>query len=241
MLLVQYHGCRLLVLHHFLRELRTLPPEEPDSLKPWYQMKHNGFSIALDMGRDALIQAESILTSALRLPDAMLLGTAPDNFFNFVSFAATFIVLAKISVVQTHPGTLISGAGESLLAMTVERCSQAACTADHAPARCAQLVATLTETLKKRTSSIQSSVAAVQLGAAGLTCDADKVHSYEKNRTPSAGSDSTASLFPNTNSHSHNDLDQDFNGTVDADIFRDVDFWSSFMDNLNNDIPSMSF
>lgn len=222
MLQIQYHGCRLLVIHHFLTELRLMPQDSSDTVTPWFKIQHNGVYFAIDLGRDALLQSEAVITSTLRLPDTTLLETAPDHFFSFISFAAIHAVIIKLSVYQTTPGLHTAGHMSSLLATLLERLSQISCAPDHAPAKCSQLVAALAETLEKRSSIWDK------------TCP-NCAPASPKNHDDHLGSD--ANLFPHTTIQY--DLNENLGAIPDMDIFQDVDFWESFMANLTNDVPAL--
>lgn len=250
MLEIQYHGCELVILHHFLRQMRAYLTTEPsDPHTPWFRTQHNGSFIVLDMGRQAIFHAEANLISVLRLPrDApLLLGTAPDHFFSLISFAASFIIVSKISATQAFPGSRMGGGSDGLLAMTVERFNQVACTHDHAPARCAQLVAALIETCKKRLAihhaeqqPQQEEPAAANSFRSSVPTESPPHHDQQRQTPHNLGYTSDYHLFPHTSSVFQDVHNQGLNGAMDADVFQDVDFWACFMDNLNNDAPAIS-
>ncbi|KAJ7856622.1 hypothetical protein B0H13DRAFT_2672973 [Mycena leptocephala] len=126
MLLLQYNCCRLLIIHHALREARTAYEREKP-LTPWYAAEIKGHHISLYWGHQALISAEAVLTTFLTPSDLTLLSTAPDNLYGQVG-----------------------GASERLQSMTIERLKQIAHSPDHAAARCGHVLGALMNAWEQR-------------------------------------------------------------------------------------------
>lgn len=148
---VVYYACRLLVIHHGLRTSRlTLLSERPDSPEPWYDHRlPNGLQLAFIFGLDAVNTSERILIHTLTAPDRHLLGSAPDCIFAMVAFGAAMLVSARVAMLE-NSGIVLPGHSDQLLSKIIVQMNAAAYAPDHAPARCAQLVATLMHLWQRR-------------------------------------------------------------------------------------------
>ncbi|KAJ7084027.1 hypothetical protein B0H15DRAFT_911462 [Mycena belliarum] len=230
MLVLEYHACRLLMMHHALREMRTVLERE-GSGKPWYQVRtQDGDCVSLRWGRAALISAEAVLTAFLAPTDLGLLSTAPDNFYVMVGFAATWIFVSNFHIHQLGGGRL-GGASERLQALTIERLARIAHAPDHAAGRCAHVLAALLAAWERRKPRDVS----VDLCA----CVYDVA--FER-RPPAAvvqheerGGGATDYLAPQSYDEleTHN-LDLG-NPPSNSDLFLDDEFWNSFIENLSAD------
>jgi hypothetical protein len=76
MLILQYHACRLLVIHHALREIRTAYERDRPQI-PWLSAEVRGQALSFVWGYPALISAETVLSTFLLPSDLTLLSTAP--------------------------------------------------------------------------------------------------------------------------------------------------------------------
>lgn len=206
--------------------------------RPWHEIAiYNGINLAMQWGHEALILAEEVLSSTLSRPELNQLSTAPDNVFAMICFAASFLVICKLSIYQQH-GEQLPGSSDALLSKITARLLQAACGPDHAPAKCAQLISGLVARFESQTTG----------GSKGA--DAFRVPVIEHNISPkrtsvSYNSGPTSMGYEVDGQPSPYDSSLPTFGSVDlnriasSDMMLDSDFWSSFMDNLTADVPSM--
>ncbi|KAF7980622.1 hypothetical protein HWV62_37412 [Athelia sp. TMB] len=146
MLLIYHHVCRLLVMHHCMRETRRVftGPAGP----PWFAAaEHGGVNLATQWGQEAILLAEGALAATLARPGD--LQSAPDSTFALLCFAASFLVMCKIAILHNH-GMDLPGSSNALLARAVALWAHTACAPDHAPAKCAQLVSGLIASFEQR-------------------------------------------------------------------------------------------
>ncbi|KAF7970263.1 hypothetical protein HWV62_24528 [Athelia sp. TMB] len=240
MLLVYHHVCRLLVLHHCLRETRRVYAD--NSGRPWHTLaEHGGINLATQWGQEALLLAEGVLAAVLARPDLGAMATAPDAVFAMLCFAASFLVMCKLAIHQNH-GADLPGSSDVLLARTIEFLVAGAAGADHAPQKCAQLISGLVASFEARTRGRERERAAgcAEERHGGLPCNTSA------ERTPLPG--------PSAYGHAHAghvgedgafDVPLpgggagDFGRLLNSEVMLDTDFWASFMDNLTTDVPYM--
>ncbi|KAG7447600.1 uncharacterized protein BT62DRAFT_1004357 [Guyanagaster necrorhizus] len=208
MLLLQYHGSRLLVAQHALREMRTvISGSNATPSLTWLRAQYHGTSIAMCLGRDSIKSAQSVL-SAVHSVDANLLVAVPDSIFTTVSFAATWLVVANFSMHQLNC-TPLGAACDRLISMTVELLSRLALGPTHILTHYAHIIATLVDLWERQS----------QLPVPSLNCSSttptESPASFETSTLPSLTEWSSANLSNNSN------------------IFMDPEFWTSFMDNLD--------
>ncbi|KAJ7151394.1 hypothetical protein C8R43DRAFT_1127673 [Mycena crocata] len=222
MLLLQYYACKLLMMHHALRETRTVHEREAP-LTPWYKVETEGRCVSLFWGRTALICAEAVLTAFLAPTDLTLMSTAPDNLYVMVGFAATWIFVSNFSLYQLS-GNKLGGASERLQAMTISRLNQIAHSPDHAAARCGHMLGALLSAWERR---------------APRGPDAPDCHQcildmpYESPAPLFADADDVDSAYLNAGNYDAN-ANAGASGS-NADLFMDDAFWASFVENLNSD------
>jgi hypothetical protein len=229
---IYHHTCRLLFMHHSLHEARRVViSDQTRQGRPWYMFaESNGVKLAVHWGQEALLLAEGILSSIISQPESNQLGSAPDNLFAMVCFAATFVVMCKISTYQNH-GEHIPGSSDGLLAKVIDRLLLAACNPDHAPAKCAQLIRKLVATYEARTMKCNNKPEHLEPQA--------MLHNISSERT-SAINQEPESGFGVDGQPPH--LDASLSGYIDlnvlmkSDVMIDSDFWASFMDNLTTDV-----
>jgi hypothetical protein len=194
---------RLLFLQHCIRNIRRVVQD--DTGRPWYSLtEYNGVNLAASWGREAILLAEEILSSVLLLPELKLLSAAPDQIFALLCYAAAFLIMGKISTYYDL-GTHFPGSSDALLAKFTDRLLQVACSPDHAPMKCAQLISSLMRGLKARMMKDAES-------GAGQT-------SAELKESPEP---SLPSFGPGI----------DFNRLMNPEAMLDSGFWDSFMENL---------
>ncbi|KAJ7481471.1 hypothetical protein FB451DRAFT_1085095 [Mycena latifolia] len=232
MLILQYHACRLLMMHHALRETRTVH-ERDRPLTPWYQVQTEGQCVALFWGRTALISAEAVLTSFLGASDFTLLSTAPDNLYVMVGFAATWLFVSNFSVYQLSGGKM-GGASERLQAMTIDRLNRISHAQDHSAGRCGHVLGALLTAWERRK----------ERGPPVRTADDGVCHCilnlpYDRPASaPAHSHDQHAHAHDQHNGNSTDYLNTpDFQDLANAnsDLFMDDAFWASFIENLNSD------
>jgi hypothetical protein len=219
MLILQMNACRLLMLHHALRETRTAH-ERDTPLLPWYTAQIKGHQVSLLWGRMALVSAETVLSTFLAPLDLTLLGTAPDNLYAMVSFAATWIFVSNFSLLQLGLSKL-GGASERLQSMTIERLNQIAHSPDHAAARCGHVLGALMKAWERRNPPGSTTV--------GTWSMLDVPYaSFASQPIPNPGGEGY--LKP----QSYQDLASGVPAS-NPDLFMDDAFWASFLENLDSD------
>jgi hypothetical protein len=229
---IYHHICRLLFIHHCLHETRRIVAVDPARQgRPWYLVaEYNGINVTRHWGQEALLLADDILSCTIIQPESNQLGSAPDNVFAMVGFAATFIVMCKISVYQSH-GELISGSSDGLLAKVIDRLLLAACSPDHAPAKCAQLIKKLVASYEART--MKCSGAPEHLEPQAMSHNISSERTSAINQEP----ESVLSVEPGFDAPLPDyGISLDLNRLMNSDVMLDSDFWASFMDNLTTDM-----
>ncbi|KAF7985932.1 hypothetical protein HWV62_43858 [Athelia sp. TMB] len=220
MLLVYHHACRLLIMHHSMREARRVYTEP--SGPPWFEIaKHCGVNIAMKWGQEAVIAAETTLSTMLSRPesDVELMATTPDNIFAMLCFAASFLIMCKISIHQIHGGDLPESSN-TLLAKTNALFARLACAPDHAPSKCAQLIIGLVAGFEARTGKRMVGFANGS-GPPIVT-------------RPSGG---LAAAISQGDRHPCDlPIPGDLSELLNSELMLDADFWASFMDNLTTDV-----
>ncbi|KAK0461657.1 uncharacterized protein EV420DRAFT_120983 [Desarmillaria tabescens] len=212
MLLLQYYGSRLLVTHHALREMRTvISGSNATAGQSWLRAQYHGTSIAMCLGRDSIKSAQSVLT-VVHSVDTNLLVAAPDSIFTIISFAATWLIVANVSMYQLNCAPL-GVACDRLISMTAELLSRLALGPEHILAKYAHITATLVGLWERRRQSSDPSPRD-QTDCSSIT-PPEPPAGFENSALPSPAEWSSAHLSNNPN------------------IFMDPDFWSSFMDNLD--------
>jgi len=233
---IYHHICRLLFIHHCLHETRRVVTIEPVRAgRPWYLLaQYNGVNLAAQWGQEALLLAEDILSSTISQPESSQLGSAPDNVFAMVCFAAAFIVMCKISVYQTH-GEHISGSSDGLLAKIIERLLLDACGPDHASAKCAQLISKLVASYEARVAKCNGEPEhqGLQVMLNNISSERTSVINQELEST-GFGVDGPPHFDASLSSYG---VSLDLNRLMNSDVMLDSDFWASFMDNLTTDVP----
>jgi len=178
--------------------------------------------------------AEDILSCTISQPELNQLGSAPDNFFTMVCFAATFIVMCKISVYQSH-GEHISGSSDGLLAKVIDRLLLVACNLDHAPAKCAQLIKKLVATFEARTMKCNKVPEHLEPQVMSHNISSERTSAINQEPESGFGVDGQPGHFDA--SLSGYGVSLDLNRLMNSDVMIDSDFWASFMDNLTTDVP----
>ncbi|KAF7364011.1 hypothetical protein MSAN_01059800 [Mycena sanguinolenta] len=148
MLILQYNACKLLIIHHALREIRTTWERDAPEM-PWYAVETRGQIPSLFWGHVGLQNSETVLSTFLAVSDLTLLSCSPDNVFVMVGFAATWIFVTNYTLHQLG-NTQLVGASEHLQNMTIERLTQIAHAPDHAAARCGYFLRALMNAWEQR-------------------------------------------------------------------------------------------
>lgn len=201
-------------LQHALNAARLTRGSEDD--KPWYDgIMHNEFHFARSWGQDSIITAEAVLISTCTLSDLSLLATAPDSLFALVTCATAFMLMAKFRAMQ-HYCVPLEGASDSLLAKIIDCLSTSALSPEHFPAKCAQLITTWVKKCEQDTnpSGHPSHAADASASQEDAPNDANTFH------TSQSGPDTVFGA-------------NDFIHFMTPDIYFDVDFWTSFMENVS--------
>ncbi|TFK43858.1 hypothetical protein BDQ12DRAFT_198358 [Crucibulum laeve] len=224
-LLVQYHTYRLLVLHHFLQEMRRV--FDTSGEKPWFRKECKGQDLVIAWTRDALTSAEAVLSHTLSWPEHNLIGTVPDTFFNGIAFAAAWLVMSNFSMYQLH-GAQLGGSCDRLLTMIITRLSRAALTPDHAPAKCAHVISALYSAWERLISKPSSSTSASAGNFGSQPRTVPTMMCSNQLAPPSFTSMENYAPSPITAAA----LNHSWDMGSGSDLFLDNEFWSSFMENL---------
>ncbi|KAJ7481456.1 hypothetical protein FB451DRAFT_129101 [Mycena latifolia] len=222
MLILQYHACRLLIMHHALREMRTIHEKERP-LAPWYFVRAEGQTVALYWGATALASAEAVLTAFLAPSDLTLLSTAPDNLYVMVGFAATWLFVSNYTFHQMCK-KMMGGASEQLPAMAIERLNQIAHAPDHAASRCGHVLGALLAAWELRKSLHDG----VRRTVYDMTWPPSTPSVYQQRRESESKTSTETVNTPDTPDY------QDSENAY-SDLFMDDAFWASFIENLNSD------
>ncbi|KAF7336208.1 hypothetical protein MVEN_02168600 [Mycena venus] len=113
MLLLEYSACRLLVLHHAIRETRTVHERDMPA-KQWFSATPLTYRVAFSWGRLALSTAESVLTAFLAPSseaELILLGTAPDTLYVKITVASTWLFVCNFLLSQLQLSVNGTGVG----------------------------------------------------------------------------------------------------------------------------------
>ncbi|KAJ6463943.1 hypothetical protein C8R45DRAFT_1024662 [Mycena sanguinolenta] len=220
MLLIKYNACRLLVLHHALRDIRTVHERDAPQMS-WFDATTGGHRVSIFWGRMALMSAESILTTFLATSDLSLLSTAPDSTFVQIGFASTWISVSNYSVHQLG-GSKLGGASELLQTMTIQRLNQIAHSPEHAAARCGHVLGALMNAWQRRKVEPQEG------GGSCAILDIPYA-SFQPISNPALAGKEDGSMNP----PSQQDIGG--GGANNSDLFMDDAFWAAFLQNLESD------
>jgi hypothetical protein len=228
MLLVYYNFCRLLVLHQALREARRVCRDNSTG-KPWYRnFVHKGIHVTSVWGREAVLAAEAVLVASLSRQENI--GTAPDNVFAMISFAAVWLIMAKFAMFQNRTERL-PVVSHGLLTKTIERLTQEAMAPDHVPVKCAQLIAASMKMLQTRTTGlVEENEDNKEDPEVDHTVSAEQRTSTRYSALDSGMFDAERQQpieMPDVELH------HQYEAAMNPESFLDGDFWSSFMNNLS--------
>ncbi|KAJ7028676.1 hypothetical protein C8F04DRAFT_1289686, partial [Mycena alexandri] len=224
MLLLQYNTCRLLIMHHALRETRTVHEREAPQM-PWYKATIEGHCVSLFWGRMALINSENVLTAFLATSDFTLLSTAPDNLYVMVGFAATWIFVSNFSIYQLG-GEKLGGASERLQSMTIERLNQIAHSPDHSAARCGHVLgALMTAWERRKPRDDDAGQCAIDAGP-GFGTQPEGAEGYMDDLMVGTRYMSSTGIPEHVPPMAQ---------SSNADLFMDDAFWAAFVENLNSE------
>ena len=192
-----YYACRLLVLHRALSFVHMMDQRD----RRWVHTQNpKDLNISIIWGSDALSTADAILTTFCSLSerDRRCLSAAPDIIFTLTTLAAAFVFIVKFRSLQDY-GIEIAGVHNELLWVVVDRMTDVALHAEHAPAKYAKLITTW---MRKWENAARNS----DTGAAASTSAA------------ACGSRSQPLADP-----------REANSSTHPDFYLDEDFWSSFI------------
>ncbi|KAF7366732.1 hypothetical protein MSAN_00931300 [Mycena sanguinolenta] len=220
MLLIKYHACRLLIMHHALREIRTVHERDVPQMS-WFDATTGGHRVSIFWGRMALMSAESILTTFLATSDLSLLSTAPDSTFVQIGFASTWIFVSNFSVHQLG-GSKLGGASELLQTMTIQRLNQIAHSPEHAAARCGHVLGALMNAWQRRKLEPQEG------GGSCAILDIPYA-SFQPISNPALAGKEESMNSPRPSQQEPRSVG------AGADLFMDDAFWAAFLENLESD------
>ncbi|KAK7042473.1 hypothetical protein R3P38DRAFT_2890668 [Favolaschia claudopus] len=230
MLLMKYHNCRLLVIHHALRETRTVYERDRPAVR-WFDATTGGHRVSLFWGRMALTAAENVLTAFLAASDLALLSTAPDSLFGMIGFASTWIFVSNFSVQQLG-GSKLGGASELLQNMAIQRLHQVAHSQDHAAARCGHVLSALMNAWQQQQRQQKLDVDAPVNDERGIL-DISYA-SFQPISNPALAGKEELLLSPPPCHKVQEDSAPVVADT--SDLFMDDAFWSAFLENLDSDV-----
>ncbi|KAF9034978.1 hypothetical protein BDZ89DRAFT_1062234, partial [Hymenopellis radicata] len=217
MLMVQYHGCRLLTTHRALRELRIVL--EGNKNQTWIRAKYHGTAIVSGWGRDSIKTAQALLMTVLANSNDKLLSSCPDCILSMIAFAATWLIISNFSMHQLKCPPLGS-ACDRMITATIELLARLALGPEHVLAKYSHVIATLMEVWNRRKTEHP------EPSRAGPLSDTETPGTTAVDETEKAPSVSTPGSSPFQSAAEW--------GTSNTDIFMDPSFWASFMDNLSH-------
>ncbi|KAJ8482346.1 hypothetical protein ONZ45_g14979 [Pleurotus djamor] len=202
----------------------------------WFQVQHNNIYVAHGWTGDALYSAEAALIAILSRPDITSLSTAPDQYFLLITFACTFLIVARFAIYHIREGP-VHGQTENLLNRIAERFQQASLSPDHLPSKCAEAIKELVGAWDRRgprmitrykeeaiPSSSSSSQPTPQSSSSHSTSSSTSIPlPFSQPGQATLPLPSTA-LAPSSS----------FASLTDPELFFDSQFWSSFITNLNS-------
>ncbi|KAJ3992657.1 hypothetical protein F5050DRAFT_885536 [Lentinula boryana] len=262
MCVLQFHGWNLVLLHHFLRELRTVM--DGYNSQSWMVTIYRGTPIPLIYGHEAIDSAQHVLSIFLSQNDTTLLAAAPDHVFCLITFSATWIIISNFSIHQLN-GVNLGWANDKLISLVAEKLSHIAHSPEHFPAQCAHFIMRLVHVWESRNT---------RKPAASVGRQVEKEREeYPVRPTPQMSAERTTveETSPETQSSSFsgpNDVEEDLRyeqypqqptqmqtslndpsqsmlsglgfgqeWTEASDMFMDATFWTTFMENLNSEAP----
>lgn len=250
--MLQFHGCRLVLAHHFLRELRIVM--EGFNSQSWMCARYKGVPIPMIYGQDAIESAQNVLTIFLSESDTTLLICAPDYVFSLITFSATWLIISNFSIHQLN-GVNLGWANDKLISLTAEKLSHIAHSPEHLPARCAHMIMRLVHAweMRHKTKPTVRSEEKWDAWASkeGEDCSARLMpHMSAERTTVETGAD--VPPLPECMGHMHEQsqspppinaptgeplsLGQEWAAET-SDILMDATFWTTFMENLNTPVP----
>ncbi|KAK7007709.1 hypothetical protein R3P38DRAFT_3029607, partial [Favolaschia claudopus] len=216
MLLMKYHNCRLLVIHHALRETRTLYERDRPEAR-WSDATAGGHRVSLFWGRMALTAAENVLT-------AFLAATAPDSLFGMIGFASTWIFVSN-SPCSSSGGRAFTEYGDTTL-------HQVAHSPDHAAARCGHVLSALMSAGSSSSGSRSWIVDAPVDDERGIL-DISYA-SFQPISNPALAGKEELLLSPPP-CHKVQEASAPVVSDT-SDLFMDDAFWTAFLENLDSDV-----
>ncbi|KAJ3841856.1 hypothetical protein F5878DRAFT_439046 [Lentinula raphanica] len=147
MCVLQFHGWNLVLLHHYLRELRTVM--DGYNSQSWMVTLYRGTPIPMIYGHEAIDSAQNVLYIFLSQTDTTLLATAPDHVFCLITFAATWIIISNFAMHQLN-GVNLGWANDKLITHVAEKLSHIAHSPSHLPAQCAHFIMRLVHIWESR-------------------------------------------------------------------------------------------
>ncbi|KAJ3865796.1 hypothetical protein EV359DRAFT_38015 [Lentinula novae-zelandiae] len=264
MCVLQFHGWNLVLLHHFLRELRTVM--DGYNSQSWMVTLYRGTPIPLIYGHEAIDSAQQVLTIFLSQNDTALLAAAPDHVFCLVTFSATWIIISNFSMHQLN-GVNLGWANDKLISLVAEKLSHIASSPEHFPALCAHFIMRLVHSWETRNTRRPMTSAAQEDEKDSDEYPVRMMPQMSAERTTVEETSSEAqSLFSSPNGvqedlqyqpqqqqpiqtqmqyPSPDDPNQSMLSGLGAghewleasDMLMDATFWTTFMENLNSQAP----
>lgn len=264
MCVLQFHGWNLVLLHHFLRELRTVM--DGYNSQSWMVTLYRGTPIPLIYGHEAIDSAQQVLTIFLSQNDTALLAAAPDHVFCLVTFSATWIIISNFSMHQLN-GVNLGWANDKLISLVAEKLSHIASSPEHFPALCAHFIMRLVHSWETRNTRRPAASAAQEDEKDSDEYPVRMMPQMSAERTTVEETSSEAqSLFSSPNGvqedlqyqpqqqqpiqtqmqyPSPDDPNQSMLSGLGAghewleasDMLMDATFWTTFMENLNSQAP----
>ncbi|KAJ4479106.1 hypothetical protein J3R30DRAFT_3289341 [Lentinula aciculospora] len=264
MCVLQFHGWNLVLLHHFLRELRTVM--DGYNSQSWMVTLYRGTPIPLIYGHEAVESAQHVLSIFLSQNDTTLLAAAPDHVFSLITFSATWIIISNFSMHQLN-GVNLGWANDQLICLVAEKLSHIAHSPEHLPAQCAHFIMRLVHIWETRNTRRSPTSFGRQ--------EEKSREDYPVRTMPQMSAERTTveETFPETQSSSTsspseveehlryqqqqqpaqaqmmNYVSDDLNHSMlsgvgfgqewseASDMLMDATFWTTFMENLNSDAP----
>ncbi|KAJ4479099.1 hypothetical protein J3R30DRAFT_3289733 [Lentinula aciculospora] len=185
--------CRLLILYQASLSAREYFVSTERENPFWFrEVRPHGLYILITWGKETMAVSESIMVTLLEL-DLRLLGTSPDDVFNMIAFAASYIIGSKFLVLESI-GIDLPGSGEKLLRKTIDKLHQCSYSPDSAARKCADLISCMLSLWENKLASLDPKK--VRFTTNNTHIPSERFQSSRIRRTATPPSDSSQNSSP---------------------------------------------
>lgn len=232
MLIVYFYFCRLAFVLHIVRHMRDHMPRcvaaRGGNLLSSSKIPRSGSRFSLICARDALASAEALLTTILSIKDKELLATAPDSVYAMISFAAAYMTIAKLVILQSKIRPRLPGTNDDLVLRTIKYLRQVSLSTDDNASRCAWVMSGFVDAWHERLNAHNTEAMGENVDEPGDSSQAaPSTSSASKTRSYGYTNSESTSVEPSPEAIAlPNGFDYMFN--LDQDSLLGPDFWQYF-------------